>query len=193
METAAYHHHDHHRQVVDHHDQQHQKKWEGEASTELKTCKPQQVWPLLEDFFGLNKWFPTLSICLPVEGLSGQPGCVRYCAGFKTPVDDRNNKTSSKKEIRVNWTKQKLLSTDRTRMVFSYSIVDGNVGFHSYVSTVKVAPTEEGGCSIKWWYEVEPVEGWKPQDLDGFIGKGLQVMATRMEEALQAYVEVTKS
>ena len=189
--------HGYHHLVVDHqYDQQnHKPKWEGKASVELKSLKPSQVWPLLEDFFGLNKWFPTLAICLPVEGVSGQPGCVRYCAGFKTPVDEKSNKTRScEAKERVNWTKQKLLAIDSTQRVFTYAIVDGNVGFNSYVSTVRVGPDGAGdGCCIEWWYEVEPVEGWKPQDLDNFIGGGLRVMASRMEAALQAYFEVIKS
>ncbi|KAK9275732.1 hypothetical protein L1049_023000 [Liquidambar formosana] len=155
-----------------------QPKWEGKACAELAGPKAEQVWPLLEDFFGLNKWFPTLTTCLPVEGVSGQPGCVRYCAGFKTPVNKGDE------EI-VNWTKQKLLSIDPTELTFSYSIIDGNVGFHSYISTVKVLPREDG-CSIEWRYEVEPVEGWTLANLDSFIGSGLQVMAKRMEEALQS-------
>ncbi|GMQ06393.1 hypothetical protein CsSME_00051009 [Camellia sinensis var. sinensis] len=156
-------------------------KWEGKACAELQGSKAEQVWPLLEDFFGLNKWFPTLTTCLPIEGISGQPGCVRYCSGFRTPVNSGD-------EI-VNWTKQKLLSIDPKNMTFSYSIVDGNVGFNSYVSTVKVVPRGEQGCDIEWRYEVEPVQGWQPQDLDCFIGSGLQVMAQRMEEAILATIE----
>ncbi|XAR53374.1 hypothetical protein NMG60_11021911 [Bertholletia excelsa] len=151
------------------------KKWEGKASAELATSRAEQVWPLLEDFFGLNKWFPTLTTCLPVHGVSGEPGCVRYCAGFKTPVNSGDKV--------VNWTKQKLLSIDPENLIFSYSIIDGNVGFNSYVSTVQVVPKEEG-CKIERWYEVEPVEGWNPEDLDHFIGSGLQTMAQRMEAAI---------
>lgn len=155
-------------------------KWKGKAKTELVGSKAEQVWPLLEDFFGLDKWFPTLSTCLPIEGISGQPGCVRFCAGFKTPVDDGH----SKQLQTMNWTKQKLLSIDPIQRTFSYSIVDGNVGFHSYVSTVKVLPKEDG-CEVEWIYEVEPVEGWKLEYLDSFIGSGLQVMAQRMQGALK--------
>ncbi|XP_034700120.1 lachrymatory-factor synthase-like [Vitis riparia] len=157
----------------------HQPKWEGKACAEVAGCKAEQVWPLLEDFFGLNKWFPTLTTCLPVEGVSGQPGCIRYCAGFKTHANSG--------DVIMNWTKQKLLSIDPDELTFSYSIIDGNVGFNSYVSTVKVLPTLEG-CSIEWRYEVEPVEGWTLGDLDSFIGSGLQVMAKRMEAALKADV-----
>ncbi|KAI4346651.1 hypothetical protein L6164_007530 [Bauhinia variegata] len=153
-------------------------KWKGAAITELTGAKAEQIWPLLEDFFGLDMWFPTLSTCLPVEGVSGKPGCVRFCAGFRTPVDGSERQT-------VNWTKQKLIFIDPTHMTYSYSIIDGNVGFYSYVSTVTVLPKEDG-CEIQWLYEVEPVEGWKLEDLDYFISTGLNVMARRMEVALQA-------
>ncbi|CAN6699426.1 unnamed protein product [Malus baccata var. baccata] len=142
-----------------------QLKWEGKASAELKGPKAEQIWPLLEDFFGLHKWFPTLTTCLGVEGTPGVAGCVRFCAGVKTP--------------KVNWTKQKLL-----KMTYSYSIIDGNVGFNSYISTIQAVP-KDAGCTIVWKYEVEPVEGWRLEDLDMFIGTGLQVMASRMEASLQ--------
>ncbi|XP_015898434.3 lachrymatory-factor synthase [Ziziphus jujuba] len=166
--------------------QQQKPKWEGRTTAEVVGFKAEQVWPLLEDFCGLHKWFPTLTTCLPVEGICGQPGCVRFCAGFNTPVNCDGDK------VRVNWTKQKLLAIDRTKLTFTYSIVDGNVGFNSYISTVKVITKGEDGCSLEWSYEVEPVEGWTLKDLDFFIGTGLQVMATRMEEALKDYCKITQ-
>ncbi|XVF88613.1 hypothetical protein PTKIN_Ptkin19aG0065000 [Pterospermum kingtungense] len=159
--------------------QQCQPKWEGKAIAEVTGAKAEQVWPLLQDFFGLDKWFPTLTTCLAIEGVSGQPGCVRFCAGFKTPVNAGDKGA-------VNWTKQKLLSIDPSEMVLSYSIVDGNVGFNSYVATWKVLPKERG-CDIEWKYEVEPVKGWTLEDLDFFVGSGLQVVAQRIEAALQVF------
>lgn len=173
---------------IQHKSQAEKAKWRGKATTQVKGAKAEQVWPLLEDFFGLDKWFPTLSTCIPVEGLSGQPGCVRFCAGFKTPVDDGQHGKQ-----RVNWTKQKLLSIDSTEWTFSYSIVDGNVGFHSYVSTLKVLPQGGEGCEIEWLYEVEPVQGWKLEYLDSFIDTGLQVMAQRMQESLKTMEEALKA
>ncbi|XP_039164043.1 lachrymatory-factor synthase-like [Eucalyptus grandis] len=163
---------------------QNQPKWQGQACADLAGPKADQIWPFLEDFFGLDKWFPTLATCTPVEGVSGQPGCVRYCAGFRTPVDqERDIGGGTEAAATLNWTKQKLLSIDPAEKMFSYSIVDSNVGFNSYVSTVRVMPKEDG-CRMVWDYEVEPVSGWKPQDLDQFIGSGLRVMAERMKEAL---------
>ncbi|KAK7379970.1 hypothetical protein VNO78_32270 [Psophocarpus tetragonolobus] len=158
-------------------------KWKGKASAEIKGVKAERVWPLLEDFFGLDKWFPTLSTCIPVEGISGQAGCVRFCAGFKTPVDVDSDANQT-----LNWTKQKLLFIDPTHRIFSYSIVDGNVGFHSYVSTLKLLPNpdpEISACLIEWLYEVDPVPGWQLQHLHSFIHTGLQVMAQRMHAALK--------
>ncbi|CAJ2636697.1 unnamed protein product [Trifolium pratense] len=157
--------------------QQTKEKWKGKAKTELLGCKAEQVWPLLEDFFGLDKWFPTLSTCIPLEGISGKPGCVRFCGGFKTLVDEHGKQT-------LNWATEKLLSIDPIQRVFSYSIIDGNVGLHNYVSTIKVLEKDDG-CLIEWLYEVEPVEGWKLEDLDLLIGSGLHEMGKRIQGALK--------
>lgn len=164
------------------------KKWEGKARADLKSVEPRHVWPLLEDFFGLDKWFPTLSVCLPVEGEPGRPGSVRFCAGFKTPVDEKMKTSSS---TTVNWTKQKLLSIDPAEMVFTYAIVDGNVGFDAYVATWRVVGSKDG-CAIEWCYEVDPVQGWESRDLDEFVRVGLSGMAAKMELALRDYFEVTR-
>ncbi|KAM1173686.1 hypothetical protein FF1_026347 [Malus domestica] len=138
------------------------------------------------DFFGLHKWFPTLTTCLGVEGTQGVAGCVRFCAGVKTPVDHKSDQNQDQEK--VNWTKQKLLSIDAAKMTYSYSIIDGNIGFNSYISTVQVV-LKDAGCTIVWKYEVEPVEGWRLEDLDLLIGTGLQVMASRMEASLELQVE----
>ncbi|KAL6226546.1 hypothetical protein ACLB2K_000508 [Fragaria x ananassa] len=158
------------------HDQR-QPKWEGKACAEIRSPKAEQVWPLLEDFFGLHKWLPALPTCLPVQGVSGQPGCVRYCAGVKTPVDLESDQPA-------HWScKQQLLSIDPSQMTLSYCNIDGNIGFNSYIATMRVL-LKEDGCSIEWKYEVEPIEGWTLKDLDMLIGTDLQEMASRMEASL---------
>lgn len=89
-------------------------KWEGKACAQLLGPNPEQIWPFLEDFFGLSKWFPTLTASVPVEGVSGQPGCIRLCSGFRAPVDE-GYYFQVDKERTVNRTKKKLLSIDPTR------------------------------------------------------------------------------
>lgn len=112
----------------------------------------------------------------PVKGISGQPGCVRYCYGFKTPVANINGEA-------MNWTKQKLLSISRTEMVFSYSLIDGNVGFQDICRLLKLwlkkmAVRLSGNMKFS-------VNGWTLEHLDSFISSGLQVKAKKMAEALQ--------
>nr|KYP39483.1 Lachrymatory-factor synthase [Cajanus cajan] len=96
-------------------------KMEGQGTAQVQGFKVEQVWLLLEDFFGLEKWFPHIPTCIPVEGISGKSGCVRFCAGFITPY-----------QTNFNWTKQKLLSIDLAHWTLTYSIVEGNVRVHSY-------------------------------------------------------------
>ncbi|KAK4280935.1 hypothetical protein QN277_012487 [Acacia crassicarpa] len=160
------------------------RKWKGKAKTKVRGHRAEKVWPLIADFCGLSKWFPTPT-CIPVEGVSGQPGCVRYCAGFKAPVDNQNDKQ------RVNWTKQKLQSIDPTNMTLSYIITESNVGFFSYVATWRVRDCEEGG-EVEWEYEVEPAQGWTLQMLDSFANSGIQVMGKRMEADLTAMDQALK-
>lgn len=149
-------------------------KWKGKAKTEVIEHKAEKVWPLIADFCGLSKWYPTPT-CIPFEGVSGEPGCVRFCAGFKTHQDTP-----------VNWTKQKLLSIDHSSMTMIYNIIDSNIGFYSYIATWRVVPCGDGCCEVEWEYEVEPAQGWTMQQLDSFISSGLQVMGKRMEADLTA-------
>ncbi|KAF8407091.1 hypothetical protein HHK36_006216 [Tetracentron sinense] len=155
-------------------------KWEGKVCAKLTGHSADQVWPLLEDFFSLHKWIPTLDTCRQVEGVLGQPGCIRYCAGNVLPSDGSG-------ETMINWATEKLLAIDPVKRCFSYEIVENNIGFNSYVATMKVLKDEEEeGCKIEWLFVVDPVEGWKLEDLVSFYNSSLQVMAKRMEEALQA-------
>ncbi|KAL6984751.1 hypothetical protein U1Q18_018133 [Sarracenia purpurea var. burkii] len=133
-----------------------------------------------------------LSICLPVDGISGQPGCVRYCAGFKLPNFRGGSGIGGDGDDIVYWVKEKLLSFDPNKLTFSYAIIDGNIDFNSYVSKIQVVP-KECGCSIEWCHEVEPVEGWTPGDLDSHIASGLQVMAKRIEAAILAANQIRNS
>lgn len=158
-------------------------KWEGKVSTTTK-AKPNQIWTLFQDFFNLHKWFPSLSTCYGIHGANGEPGCIRYCAGFSIP-SHKDHASSS-----VSWSKEKLIKVDHKNQSLSYEMVDNNIGFKSYVSTIKISHAcgdgggeEEEGCLIEWWFVVEPVEGWKLEDLVSKYEVGLELMASKMEDA----------
>ncbi|XP_057960094.1 lachrymatory-factor synthase [Malania oleifera] len=158
-------------------------KWEGKASARLSRARADQIWPLFTDFFNLHNWFPTLSTCYGLQGTNGQPGCVRYCAGFsiKSPSGDGDGDEDS---TPVNWSKERLVALDPMERSLTYEIVDSSIGFESYTSTVKVSPAGEEGCVIEWWFAVDPVEGWRLEDLRKKYDVGLQRMAERMEKAV---------
>ncbi|XP_010249530.1 PREDICTED: lachrymatory-factor synthase-like [Nelumbo nucifera] len=163
-----------------------QLKWEGKASANLTGPTADQVWPLLEDFFSIHKWLPACDICERVEGVSGQPGCIRYTAG-----NSISSGTATGEET-VSWAKEKLVAIDSKERWFSYEVTENNIGFNSYVATIKVFPLKddvedegEHGCEIEWSFVTDPIEGWALESLLSYIHSSLQVMAKRMEEALQ--------
>ena len=156
-----------------------QQKWAGNVSTKLRNATAQQIWPLLKDFFNLHHWFPTLSACYGIHGSNREPGCIRYCAGFSLPSND----------AAVSWSKERLLAVDDVDRSLTYEIVESNIGFQSYESTIKVAPEvndigQQDGCVIDWRFTVDPVEGWVLDDLVSRYHAGLQLMAEKMEDAI---------
>ncbi|GLU01460.1 hypothetical protein SLE2022_187670 [Rubroshorea leprosula] len=155
-------------------------KWEGKVCTRLTRATADQIWPLFKDFFNLHKWFPGLATCHGIHGANGEPGCIRYCAGFSI-----SSATAAAADD-TRWSKEKLISVDESGRSLSYEMVDSNIGFKSYVSMIKVNPGDgdQDGCVIEWRITVDPVEGWT---LDDFVRKyevGLQTMAKTMEDAL---------
>ncbi|OVA20238.1 Polyketide cyclase/dehydrase [Macleaya cordata] len=150
-------------------------KWEGKVSAKVRGATADQVWPLIQDFFNLNKWYPTLKICNGIEGVSGQPGCVRYCSGFSIPAVGSDKDT-------INWCHEKLVSIDPVQRSLTYVISDGNIGFNSYVATWNILPDDEG-CLIDWSFSVDPVQGWRVEDLVTKFDTGLHNMTSKIEEA----------
>ncbi|KAE9609130.1 putative polyketide cyclase/dehydrase, START-like domain-containing protein [Lupinus albus] len=155
-------------------------KWEGKAIAEITKNSAEQVWPYIEDFCNIHKLIP-LDICNKVEGIEGQPGLTRYCATtIKGEADDA--------EIKINnWVNEKLLTIDPVQRCLSYEVGQNNMGFKSYVSTIKVLATTEdakvGGCKLEWGFVCDPVEGWRFQDLNSYIDSTLQGMAKKIEAA----------
>ncbi|KZV37205.1 hypothetical protein F511_04624 [Dorcoceras hygrometricum] len=159
-----------------------EQKWEARVSTKLEKATAHQIWPLLKDFFGLHKWFPGLAVCYGIHGNNGEPGCVRYCAGSGIKADESNGDKPG-----PSWSTERLLAIDHSQMKFSYEIVDCNIGFKSYVSSMKVVPAGGGGgggCVVEWCFRVDPVVGWKFEDLVGRYEVGLQLMTKKMEAAV---------
>ncbi|KAK0572495.1 hypothetical protein LWI29_032340 [Acer saccharum] len=119
-------------------------------------------------------------VLLPTSGTNSEPGCIRYCAGFSIPSNDGN--------IHVSWSKQRLIAIDQRSL--SYEIVDSNIGFESYVSTVRIVPGDhdygghKNGCLIEWSFAIDPMEGMEFVGLVKKYDVGLQRMAKKMEDSL---------
>lgn len=150
-------------------------KWQAKVSVTLTKAKPDQIWPLFTDFFNLNKWLPTLATCHGVHGINGEPGCIRFCSGSSIRSKDVDSA--------VGWSKEKLVAVDPVEHAMRYEIVESNIGFESYVSTVKISSRGEG-CVIEWGFTVDPVGGCSLDDLVKKYEKALEVIAKNMEEAL---------
>ena len=85
----------------------------------------------------------------------------------------------------VSRSTERLKAVDHVERSLSYEIVDSNIGFSSYVSTVKVVPRGDdgqNGCVIEWSFNVDPVAGMVLNELVRKNEVGLQQMAKRMEE-----------
>ncbi|GMY17557.1 lachrymatory-factor synthase [Fagus crenata] len=161
-------------------EQMSQPKWEGKVCTSLTNATADQVWHLYKDFFNFHKWFPSLATCYGIHGTNSEPGCIRYCAGFSIPSNDGDKP--------ISWSKERLIAVDDDGRSLSYEIVDSNIGFESYVSTVKIVPQgdegDQDGCMIEWSFTINKMEGWVLDDLVRKYEVGLQHMAKRMEDGI---------
>ncbi|XP_004497745.1 lachrymatory-factor synthase-like [Cicer arietinum] len=161
-------------------DQNSVERWESKVSSKLRNITKEQAWPLIKDFFNLHKRFPNLATCYGIHGSNGEPGCIRYCAGFSLPTDGSEN---------VSWSKERLVAVDDVDRSIKYEIVDCNIGFKSYESTMRVISDDcDGGCMIEWFFAVDPVEGLVLEDLVSKYRIGLQLMAHKMEEEIETSV-----
>ncbi|CAN1161853.1 Lachrymatory-factor synthase [Linum perenne] len=146
-------------------------KWTGKVQAAVKKATADQIWILFTDFFNIHKWFPNLPSSYGIHGTNGEPGCIRYCSGFSLPSSQL-----------VSWSKERLTAVDHFRRFLSYEIVDCNVGFKGYESTVQIVPGEGEGCLIEWGFRVDPVEGWTVDDLVKRYETVLIAAARKMED-----------
>ncbi|KAL3500610.1 hypothetical protein ACH5RR_039703 [Cinchona calisaya] len=158
---------------------QKQLKWEGKAIGRLKNgIKAESVWPLLEDFCSIHKWLPTINTCYQVEGVYGQPGLVRYCG-----KEIKNNSVMTSQ-----WCHEKLIAMDPVVRCLSYEVLENNMGFKSYIATIKLATissdADENGCQIEWSFLADPVEGLSCEVLLSYLKLALKGMVKNVERAL---------
>ncbi|KAK1267361.1 hypothetical protein QJS04_geneDACA002656 [Acorus gramineus] len=80
------------------------------------------------------------------------------------------------------WAKERLIETDPVNWFYRYEIVESSVGFRWYFGRLGVEEGEGGGCVIEWSYVGDPIEGWTKEEFDGFLGRGMEALARRIEE-----------
>nr|XP_043612048.1 lachrymatory-factor synthase-like [Erigeron canadensis] len=147
------------------------------VSSSLTKATANQIWLLFIDFFNFHKWFPNLSTCYGVQGTNGEVGCIRYCAGSSLPNEDGGVDKAS-------WSKERLVAVDPKQMSMSYEMVDCNVGFKSYLSTIKVVSNGANGCVVNWSFSINPIEGLTYVYLVEKYQNGLDQATKKMEDAL---------
>lgn len=76
------------------------------------------------------------------------------------------------------------MAVDEEKMSLSYEIVDSNIGFKGYASTVRISPDHDNGCVIEWVFTVDPIQGLRFEELVKKYEVGLQRMAKKMEDYL---------
>ncbi|KAK1267362.1 Lachrymatory-factor synthase [Acorus gramineus] len=156
-------------------------EWEGKTTATLTNTTADQAWSLMKNFTDVDKILPAVQTCYKVEGVDGEPGCVRYVA---------TGKVTGPGEVELfMWAKERLIETDPVNRFYRYEIVESSVGFRRYFGRLGA---EEGGgggggggggeCVIEWSYVADPIEGWAKEEFDGFLGRGMEVLARRIEE-----------
>lgn len=162
--------------------QQLESKWEGKSIANLKLGKAEQVWPILEDFFNIHEWLPTIDTCYQLN--NNTDGLIRYCAS--TSSDDG--------EAIIKWCHERLLTMDKMERRLSYEALENNIGIRSYIATFKVLSSdndggddeEEGGCQIEWSFVADPIDGLTLECFSGYIDSTLQGMAEKIDKALES-------
>ncbi|KAL1210287.1 Lachrymatory-factor synthase [Cardamine amara subsp. amara] len=145
-------------------------KWEGKHVAQVNGVTTEKVWSVFSDFCNIQEWFPALDTCYRVQGTDGEPGLIRYVAATKTKEE-------------TSWAKERLVKIDPIERCLSYEVIENNMGFRSYVATVKVMPVDgqDQVSQIEWSFVADPVDGWKKEDLDSYIDFILQHIAKKME------------
>ncbi|EPS67591.1 hypothetical protein M569_07185 [Genlisea aurea] len=143
--------------------------WEGKATAVLRRSTPEFAWSLIENFFDLHSWLPSIRTCSRLDGGDGG-ALVRHC--------------SSGEGGDAKWCYEKLVGMDPIEMRLSYAALDNNLGLRNYRSTMKVLDGGgDGGCRIEWSFSSDPIEGMKCEDMVDYLDASLRGMADNMEKA----------
>ncbi|KAJ0977420.1 hypothetical protein J5N97_012894 [Dioscorea zingiberensis] len=156
---------------------EHKEKWQGCVVAKLRRATANKVWPLIGDYLSLSKLRPNIALCELVDGVPGQAGCVRYCAG--APTTDISGASS------VFWAKERRLGSDPSGHSLSYEITENNMELTRYVATLKVVAgsgDDDEGCSLEWSFESDPMEGWSQESFVSYLQNGVDTMAAKVEE-----------
>ncbi|KAK2981505.1 hypothetical protein RJ640_030967 [Escallonia rubra] len=103
------------------------------------------------------RWLVTMEVVLVVYGVgadssimlnlpSKQQGLVRYCTST-LPSDGGNAATTL-------WCHEMLVAVDAAGRRLTYEVVDNNMGFKQYLSTIKLSPIDgddKPSCEIEFW------------------------------------------
>ncbi|KAI3738035.1 hypothetical protein L2E82_28053 [Cichorium intybus] len=164
-------------------------EWEGKVSADIKSATAKQVWPLVEDFCSLDKWYPGVDTCRQVEGVYGEPGLVRYVTATIASPPPPNDADQKPKTV-VKWCYETLRSIDPVQRRLSYQITENNLGVRFYVAEWEVIENKDGddagGCRIEWRFTADPMEGQTLEGFCGYIQSSLNGITEKMEKALQA-------
>ncbi|XVF35410.1 hypothetical protein REPUB_Repub18cG0143100 [Reevesia pubescens] len=163
-----------------------QSKWEAKVSATLTKASADRTWAIYTDFFNFHKWYPGLPSCHGIHGNNGELGCIRFSSGFS--ISSKGSSTGDDDKGSEKWSKERLIAIDHSKRSLSYEMVDSNIGFNSYVATVKIVPGDDdhdhhqNGCVIEWSFTVDPVEGWQLDDMKKIYEVGLQGLAKRIDQ-----------
>eukprot|EP01018_Ginkgo_biloba_P013826 Gb_02243 [translate_table: standard] len=137
-----------------------------------------KVWKLGSDFLGFDKLAAHVDICKHIEGEMNKPGCVRYCSSGKgIPRPDNE----------MSWVKEKLLTMDPVNYCFTYSVIDGNVGFDGYVGSFRLHRIADGNyCAVEWGFEVNPSNNLAEEQFVSLISSILEQAIEGLDEAAAA-------
>ncbi|KAJ0964803.1 hypothetical protein J5N97_025941 [Dioscorea zingiberensis] len=161
-----------------------QKKWHGNITVELPDCiTGDQAWSIIGDFTAVDKWFALVAATELITGDPTQPGCIRRNTGHP-------NKTQDSSSDPIFWAKEKLVGINMEERSMTYEVIESNMGFNSFFSTIRVLQGGDGvgdggGCRMEWSFEADPLDGWTQPAFLSFLHSGVQDLPKRILEASQ--------